>query len=222
MTEFQNVSIGQLALMEDMMPEIGGFPSRVLALQEGYDSWVNRLYKDLNCIIKNDIFPTASYRQDDKEDRFNLDISSLLRRMGYQASHDRWSNGHPDIYVESPSKGYKWTGESKIHKDYGYLLDGFKQLCERYSSGFENEDQGAILIITKNIDIKSMMDNWRKLLSSDDDYQQKNTFIYDCAIDKMCFMSSHKHSVTGEQFKVRHIPISIRFAPTDKSARNKK
>lgn len=216
------MSIGKLAEMENFFSEVGGFPSRIIALQRGYADWVSKLYTDLDDIIKNKIFPSASYRQSDPEDRFNLDISHLLNCMGYQASHDKWTNGHPDIFVESPSYGYKWTGESKIHKDYDHLLEGFKQLSERYSSGFKDQDKGAILIITKNIDIKSLMDTWRTCLSSDIDYQQKGVSIYDCKMDKECFMSSHKHSVTGGDFEIRHIPISIRFQPRDKSAINRK
>jgi len=221
-TDFENMSIGQLAAIEHMIPEVGGFPSRALALQDGYDAWVERLYKDLGYIIKDIIFPSASYRQGDKEDRFNLDIAGFLKTMGYQASHDRWSNGHPDIYVESPANGFKWTGESKIHSSYDYLLEGFKQLCERYSSGFENEDCGAVLVVTKNADVKAMMNNWRKLLSEDEDYKQSGVSVYDCKMDEMCFVSSHTHSVSGRPFEVRHVPISIRFNPTDKSAQNRK
>lgn len=220
--EFENMSIGQLAAIEHMIPEVGGFPSRALALQNGYEAWIERLYKDIDCIIKDTIFPSASYRQDDKEDRFNFDITAFLKTMGYQASHDRWSNGHPDIYVESPANGFKWTGESKIHSSYDYLLEGFKQLCERYSSGLENEDCGAILVITKNTNVNAMMDNWRILLSKNTDYEPGNVSVYDCKMDEMCFVSSHLHSVSGRPFKVRHIPISIKFNPTDKSAKNRK
>ncbi|MGC4734074.1 hypothetical protein [Providencia hangzhouensis] len=222
MMKLENLSIGQLADIEEIMPEIGGFPSRVIALQSGYQFWTERLYKDLNRIIKDVIFPTASFRQNDSEDRFNVDIVGNLFMIGYQASHDRWNNGHPDIYVQSPGYGYKWSAESKIHRDYNYLLDGFKQICERYSSGFTGEDTGAVLIITKNIDIKSLMENWQKLLSDDEDYKAKNVSVSDCETDSFCFTSKHSHSVSGTQFEVRHIPISIKFNPTDKSARNRK
>ncbi|WP_311747687.1 hypothetical protein [Proteus vulgaris] len=221
MMTLENLSIGELALIEKNMPEIGGFPSRVLALQNGYQSWTERLYKDLNQIIKDVIFPSASYRQNDKEDRFNLDIAGALKMMGYQASHDRWNNGHPDIYVESPGYGYKWSAESKIHSDYKYLLEGFKQICERYSSGFSNEDTGAILIITKNVDIKSLMEKWQELLSQDEDYKRKKVTVSKCD-NSYCFTSKHTHSVSGTTFDVRHIPISIKFNPIDKSARNRK
>ncbi|EPM5497404.1 hypothetical protein ACTM7A_001340 [Vibrio fluvialis] len=222
MTKLEDMSVGQLADLEPMMPEVGGFPSRVIALEKGYEEWLKRLYKDLNVIIQDIIFPSASFRQKDKEDRFNLDIANSLKLLGYQASHDRWNNGHPDIFVESPGRGYKWTAESKIHSTYDYLLEGYKQLCERYSSGFQYQDQGAVLVITKNMDIKSLMDNWRKVLAADVGYQKAGVTIYDCKLDKMCFMSSHKHSVSGENFEVRHIPISIKFQPTDKSALNRK
>jgi hypothetical protein len=217
MLSLEQFSIEQLEGLEDSIPEIAGFPSRLMAGKRGYETWIARLYQDVDNIIKNRIYPSASYRQDDAEDRYNVDIAGFLSQIGYQASHDKWMNGHPDIYVES-SRGFKWIAESKLHSDYGTLLSGFKQLCERYSSGFVGQNHGAILIITKNISIKSLMNTWKERLSNDEDYKNKKVVVDNCQIDELCFISKHEHTVTGESFTVRHLPISILCKPTDKSA----
>ena len=212
------MSIEELESMENFVPEVGGFPSRVMAAMKGYDSWVSKLYKDIDSIIKNCIFPSASYRQNDPEDRYNVDIANTLNQIGYQAHHDKWINGHPDIFVES-HRGYKWIGESKIHSDYNNLLDGFRQLTTRYSSGFIGQNHGAVLIVTKNESIKQLMLKWQtKLEESEFDCKS----VEKCSEDDNCFVSMHEHHVSGEDYTVRHIPISIRFNPTDKSARNRK
>ena len=218
MMGIENMSIEALEQLDDSLPEIAGFPSRYMAAKRGYDTWIVKLYKDIDNIIKNLIFPSASYRQDDPEDRYNVDIANSLSLIGYQAHHDKWQNGHPDIYVES-HRGYQWIGESKLHKDYEYLLEGFRQLSMRYSSGFVGQNHGAILIITKNESIKNLMTRWQsKLLDS----EFKDVEVEECTMDKACFVSKHGHAVSGEDYTVRHIPISIRFVPTDKSARNSK
>ncbi|WP_051686736.1 hypothetical protein [Pseudoalteromonas sp. ND6B] len=214
----ENMSIQELESMESCIPEVGGFPSRVMAATRGYDTWISKLYSDIDHIIKRCIFPTASYRQNDPEDRYNVDIANTLSTMGYQAHHDKWKNGHPDIVVES-HRGYQWIGESKIHSDYNYLLEGFRQLTTRYSSGFIAQNHGAILIITKNRSIKDLMSNWEnKLISS----EYSDVAVQKCTIDDDCFISTHTHQVSGSEYTVRHIPISILFNPTDKSARKNK
>ncbi|CAH1602493.1 conserved hypothetical protein [Vibrio jasicida] len=214
----ENMSIEQLEDFEDSVPEIGGFPSRYLAAKRGYSEWIAKLYKDIDHIIKNIIFPSASYRQNDPEDRFNVDIASNLAQVGYRAHHDKWMNGHPDIYVDS-HRGYKWIGESKLHSDYETLLEGFRQLSTRYSSGFVGQNHGAVLIVTKNQSISNLMEKWQeKLLSS----EFQGVEVKECKMDTTCFLSAHDHPVTGEKYTVRHIPISILFNPTDKSARNRK
>lgn len=220
MGDICSMSLKELSEIEEHMPEVGGFPSRVIASQKSYEEWVLRLYIDIDRIIKDTICPSASYRQDDPEDRFNLEIANSLKHMGYQAAHDLWMNGHPDIHVENRSRGYKWTGESKIHSSYENLMEGFRQLCERYTSGFENENRGAVFIITKNENIKKMMDRWKETLKDSEEYSKSAFKIQDT--EGLSFESTHNHSKSGMPYEIKHIPISIRFSPTDKSARSKK
>lgn len=219
--DISDYSLKELEAIQDHMPTAGGFPSRVLAADRGYDVWLLQLYSDIENIIKEKIRPMASYMQDYQEDWFNLEIASSLKLLGYLASHDSWTNGHPDILVES-TKGFKWIGESKIHSSYEYLLEGFRQLCERYSSGLDNENEGAVLIITKNSSIKTLMEKWREKLISDSYYYTNGIKAEDLDADKLFFRSIHPHSVSGTSFTVKHIPISILFNPTDKSGRNRK
>lgn len=213
----ENMSILELEDMEDDAPCLANFPSRIMASKRGYDTWVEKLYVDIDDIIKKRIFPTASYRQNDPEDRFNVDIAGFLCQIGYSAHHDKYMNGHPDIYVEN-SRGFEWIGESKIHSDYGTLLDGFRQLSTRYSSGFIGRNHGAVLIITKNESINNLMQRWKNKLNQS---EFNGINITACKMDNTCFLSTHEHQVSGQDYTVRHIPISILHKPTDKSARNR-
>ncbi|MEZ8602371.1 hypothetical protein [Vibrio splendidus] len=216
-----DMSLEDMVKFEKLCPEFGGFPSRVVA-GGNYETWVEKLYEDLDLIIRNQIRPTASYRQSDPEDRFNVDIAGFLNCKGYNASHDKWTNGHPDIYVEKTTTGYKWIGESKIHRKYDDLLEGFKQLTERYSSGFSNEQHGAVLIVSANQNIGNVMDKWKDRLTSDSWFIDRNIESKDCQKDGMCFYTKHNHTTSSIEYSVRHIPISIYFNPIDKSGIAKK
>ncbi|TOI71780.1 hypothetical protein, partial [Vibrio parahaemolyticus] len=100
---------------------------------------------------------------------------------------------------------------------YDDLLEGFKQLTERYSSGFDSEQQGAILIISKNRDIGNMMDTWKDKLTQDSWFTERGIEAKNCQKDKMSFYTEHNHTTSSIKYSVRHIPISIYFNPIDKS-----
>lgn len=215
---FHDFSLTQLAGFEGIAPTLAHFPSRILASKK-YESWVEGLYKDIDRVVSDTILPNVKFMHSDSEDRFNTHIAGHLKMLGYSASHDAWDNGHPDIVVDDIANGYKWRGESKIHSDYSYLLDGFRQLCERYTSGITNESQGAMIILCKNKDIGKMMTNWKETLQGCPDYQDRELDFNECRINSMAFVSKHKHNKSSISYKVRHIPVSLYFKPTDKSAR---
>ncbi|MEZ8148374.1 hypothetical protein [Enterovibrio norvegicus] len=214
----RDFSLAGLLRSED--DDVNGFPIRALS-KSNYDKWIDKLYDDLDSIIRKQIRPTASFRQNELEDRFNVELVGYLNCKNYNASHDKWCNGHPDIYVES-TDGFVWIGESKILRKYDDLLEGFKQLSERYSSGYPNENQGGVLIISKNRDIGKLMKNWLKRLESDTWFVSRKLKSSLCSKDEMCFYSIHSHSATSQNYKVRHMPVSIYHNPIDKSAVSRK
>ncbi|MDP2561412.1 hypothetical protein [Psychrobium sp. 1_MG-2023] len=220
MQDIDQISIGQLKMLNPHFARV--------CLREippaTYDEWIERLYEDIDDIIKEHVTPNSSYRMDDPEDRFNVDMVGWLKERGYEARHDEWTNGHSDICVTCPkwNTSYRWIGESKIHKDYDHLLEGFKQLTSRYSSGLTGESQGGVIIINRNKDLGNVMTTWKKRLEGQPDDIFTNLKISNCAQNPFSFYSTHNHSRTSIEYKVRHIPASVYFKPIDKSAVNKK
>lgn len=217
---YDNLSLSDL---KNINPDIGKAIEKLLP-PRSYTEWVKSLYEDIDDILKKHITPSSSYRHLDKEDRFNLDLAAFLKERGYNASHDTWENGHSDIVVtrDLPSKQFKWCGETKIHKDYNYLLEGYKQLSSRYSSGLEDENHGAVIVINRNKNLKSVMEHWRNYLPENGQGYYKELKVRDCPINEIAFISSHKHEKSGLKYTVRHIPVSVYFKPIDKSSKKTK
>lgn len=199
-------------------PEGNRFLERCAAAKKGYHSWVESLYQDIDQIFNDYFITSSSFRLQDKEDRFNLEIVNHLKSWGYRAGHDTWTNGHPDIYVENPQFKYRWVAESKIHSDYGNNLKGFNQLCTRYTTGLPTESCGAMILITKNVgDVVSVMDKWKTHLDEKaDNYREKDFKIELNEDNPLIFYSSHRHHATGLPYRVKHLPLIIHFAPEDK------
>ena len=110
-------------------------------LIENYEDFIRQLYKDLDEVIQT-LQLNRELRQKDSEDRITIDIVNILSAKGYTSSHDKKSGGHVDITVEL--RDFIWFGEAKKHEAYGNLLEGFKQLCTRYTTGEVNQNNGGL------------------------------------------------------------------------------
>ena len=80
---------------------------------------------------------TRGLNEDRSEDELSMQVANMLVAAGISARHDRHINGHCDIVVDADN-GFMWLGEAKIHKDYGWLDDGFLQLSTRYGTAMED------------------------------------------------------------------------------------
>ncbi len=209
------LNLRQLQDLEKLIPELAGFPSRVLV--ENYDEFIEVLYADIDKIIRQ-LEENPELRKDDNEDRLTIEIKSQLCCMGYNASHDSKIGGHTDLSVRK--RDFLWIGEAKIHtSSYDYLWEGFQQLSTRYSTGDSNQRDGGILIYIRLKDVSSIMERWQAHLS------KKNLTDYSCKpckIRNLSFFSTHKHERSGKAFQIRHMPVSLHFDPQDKSGRNNK
>jgi hypothetical protein len=195
--------------LESLIPELAGFPSRILA--ETYDEFIQILYKDIDKIIYQ-LQENPELLQNDTEDRLTLDIVNSLRCIGYSASHDPKIGGHVDLAVKKGN--FIWIGEAKIHHNYDYLWEGFQQLSTRYSTGDENQSDGGLLIYIKTQNAKQVVQKWQEHLTGKN---LPNYSIQTCEIRNSCFFSIHTHERSGYNFKVRHMPIILYFNPQDKS-----
>jgi hypothetical protein len=181
---------------------------------ESYDDFIKVLYLDLDDIIQR-LEGNRELRQQDSEDRITIDIKDQLICLGYNASHDRKHGGHTDLLVEKRSTegNYIWIAEAKKHHGYGYLWQGFQQLCTRYSTGNSNQKCGSILIYFYDSNAQQMIERWKEFLLS------KNLLNYECnpcANKALPFFTTHNHESSGLKFQVKHIPILLYFRPQDK------
>jgi hypothetical protein len=210
MNEDPKDSLRNLQKLENLIPGLARFPSRILA--DTYDEFIHVLYEDIDTIIYQ-LQENPELLQNDTEDRLTISIINNLRCMGYNSSHESKIGGHVDLAV---TKGnFKWLGEAKIHHDYEYLWQGFQQLTTRYSTGDDNQSDGGLLIYIKVKDAKQVIEKWQEHLTS------KNLpgySIRQCEAKSTYFFSIHTHQRSGRDFKVRHMPVILHFSPQDKSA----
>jgi hypothetical protein len=180
------------------------------------DDLIRNLYKDIDQVISQ-IQKNPELRQKDTEDRLTIEIVNLLRSLGHEASHDTKTGGHADIVVTK--NDFLWIGEAKIYRGNNYLWGGFQQLVTRYSTGDSNQENGGLLIYILNKDARSIMQNWQNYLL---EQSLPDLSVRPCKMKSLAFISTHKHERSGQAFHVRHIPVMLHFAPTDKSGRASK
>ncbi len=191
-------------------PDVARFLDRLLV--QTYDDFIEILYQDLDrAIAKLEEDPLI--REDDGEDRLTAEILSMLSQHYETASHDEKIGGHADMVVKHP-KGFMWIGEAKIHKDYAYLEQGFKQLTTRYLPGTPGADQGALVIYIRVADSASVMKQWQARLAS---LGLDGFGCRRCAVrEDLAFYSQHKHDRTGRIATVRSMAVVLYCNPQDK------
>lgn len=178
-----------------------------------YDSFVNAIESDLEGLIRT-MEEGASLRAKDGEDRLTDELILGLRAMGYQASHDTYINGHSDIVVASRFNSFTWIGEAKIHDSYQWLFDGFCQLATRYSIGSYDGCRGGLIIYIRNVDAHSVVRKWREeLVTKSVDAFEGISISQDDAANPLRFESTHKHTKSGLDYRVRHFGVVMHFSP---------
>nr|WP_294841213.1 hypothetical protein [uncultured Methylotenera sp.] len=183
-------------------------------LADSYEEWVQLFYKHLDLSVTS-MQDAAKYypkecKDDDEaaiyqtEDSLTHHLINPLRQLGYAITHDTFKNGHVDINVERNS--YVWLGEAKIYTSYAKLIDGYKQLTTRYSTGEPHQNHGGIVIYHYQPNANATMQNWRtKLIEYDNNIQ-----ISECPTRTgLCFYSANAHLASGLDYKIRHMPIML-------------
>jgi len=210
-----NLKLSDLQKLQDDIPGLGNFPSRLLV--KTYDDFIDVLYKDLDEIILDTEQNPDLYSPTDKEDRLTIEIKKQLRCMGYDALHDFKIGGHADLVVRL--KAYIWIGEAKIHRNYEYLWQGFQQLFTRYSTGEWNQKDGGLIIYIFQNNLAGIMKKWQEYLLKQ---ELPDCDLKACPTRPQAFFSSHIHPKSGTSFRVKHMPIMLHFNPQDKSGKNRK
>ncbi|MEM6398915.1 MAG: hypothetical protein AAF757_01605 [Cyanobacteria bacterium P01_D01_bin.116] len=211
--DIENLSLRELQNLERFIPGLGRFPSRFIATD--YNKFIEILYDDIDDIIYQ-IQENPELRQKDSEDRLTIDIRDQLRRLGYDAAHDSKFGGHADLLVKKGN--FTWIGEAKIHSSYNYLWEGFLQLTTRYSTGDSNQRDGGIFIYIRQKNASAIVEKWKDYLLS----KELKGYSYEASENReISFFSTHKHEGSGQDFRIKHIPVILYFQPQDKSGRSK-
>lgn len=151
------------------------------------------------------------------EDALTAVLAFGLEMIGFSADHDNYRNGHCDLVVKEGA--YEWYGEAKLDQGAGYVMEGFRQLCDRYTNGGPNSKRGALIIYTKKRNKLKILDVWVKRIVKD--YERPVDLQQMCSLT-LTARTQHIHDASGLPFTVRHMPVSFYHKPTDKSARNRK
>lgn len=159
--------------------------------------------------IAQEMTKTCHLRQEKGEDEISIDFVSMLKAMGFQASHDTQYGGHCDIIVEAKDE-FLWIAEAKLHSSYAWLEKGMAQLSTRYSTGLEGQDCGEILVYTYSARLDNIISEWAERLK----VAIADITVEDVDKDKLTFLSVHVHEKTGRPFRVRHKGVTLHFAPT--------
>lgn len=200
------------ALLSD--PSIGQLFDRFFrqVVASTYEDFANNVELDLEFLFTH-MERGASIRKNDGEDRLTEELLLGLKARGYSASHDEYINGHSDIVVKSRYHSYIWLGEAKIHSSYEWLLDGFSQLCERYSTGTVDDRRGGLVIYIRNANAKSVLDTWSETLQ---EHFRSQGLVIDVKADEknpLRLKSVHKHQKSGLDYEVKHFGVVMHFNP---------
>ena len=181
-----------------------------------YDEFSDLIETALNYSIgemvkdKNIINPAGKLKNRMDEDQCTLMLSKPLKGMGFDISHSQNIGGNCDISVEGDSE-MLWLGEAKIYSDYGKLMGGFQQLCDRYAPGMPNQTRGALIIYFFDGQVGSVMQNWRKYVDESRELLAAN----DVADNPLQFLSTEPHGATEIMLNVLHMPVPLMHEPTD-------
>lgn len=184
-----------------------------------YDEFSDLIESALNYSIgemvkdKNIINPAGKLKNPMDEDQCTLMLSKPLKGMGFDISHSKNVGGNCDISVEGDSE-MLWLGEAKIYSDYGKLMGGFQQLCDRYAPGMPNQTRGALVIYFFDGKVGNVMKNWRNYVEE----AREKLAANDVADNPLQFQTAEPHGATEIMFNVLHMPVPLMHEPTDVDA----
>lgn len=144
------------------------------------------------------------------EDQLTFALSSVLTGLGFSVSFSKNVGGNCDLIIEGPND-YIWIAEAKIFSSYSKLLGGFRQLCDRYSTGLRTHSKGALIIYMFGEKVKSMMSEWSNYLIE----TRKGIVIDMIDEDNLTFRSTEPHRATEIEIQTKHIAVPLLHQPTD-------
>jgi len=147
--------------------------------------------------------------EDRGEDEISMQVVQMLNAAGISAVHDQHVNGHCDIVVNHDS-GFRWLGEAKVHKSYGWLDDGFLQLSTRYGTALAGKDHGELIIYHRSGKSATVLEEWMGRLT---DAHDNVSVTQDKIATSLFFRTEHLCANSGCNFYVRHTIIPLQHDP---------
>lgn len=148
-------------------------------------------------------------KEDRGEDEISMQVVQMLNFAGISAVHDQHVNGHCDIVVNH-SSGFRWLGEAKVHKSYGWLDDGFLQLSTRYGTALVGKDRGELIIYHRGGKSATVLEEWKGRLTASHDIV---TVTEDKIETDLFFRTEHQCANSGCNFYVRHTIVPLQHDP---------
>lgn len=186
--------------------------------KENYQSYLDDLYIKIDKVIDR-IEMHPIHREHDSEDRTSIEIVNALRYLNFPAEHEASYGGNCDICINDQEE-FIWLGEAKIDYSNTHIMEGFRQLVDRYASGAIRD--GGLFIYCKDNAPKVVIDNWKSYLRQKDNKTKEYSVRFLDDSGKNYFITEHFHKSSRQIFRVKHIAISLYDVATDKSAKKKK
>lgn len=184
-----------------------------LLLMPDYEEFVGIVNRAIDLSLRR-MAENPELRKDRTEDELTIELIGLLRQLDIDAHHEAKIGGHCDISIRGPSD-YLWLAEAKRdNQGLDWLFKGFQQLNTRYATGLPDHDQGGLILYLYAADMRSRMAAWQGHLGAN----LTEIAFAQCEKNQLSFISTHTHERSGLPYKVRHIPLSLYFAPKDKPA----
>lgn len=190
---------------KDLTPIFRSVIAGAIANYDDFTSVINtQLRKIIKAMVRN-----AEQFQKHNEDQLTFHIISQYETLGFEAKHGVMIGGHVDITISY--QGYLWIGEAKKHSSYPTLQKGWEQLTSRYSTGMDEEDQGAFLIYNFNTDALAVTKQWQGHLAAN--YPDLE---FEYLPTELNFSTKNVHVRSGRPYYVTHYNIPLHHDPKDR------
>ncbi|QJY40933.1 hypothetical protein HND97_03635 [Vibrio cholerae] len=129
--------------------------------RQDYNQNLVRVYNDLEKVIQRlEMHPI--HREHDTEDRITIELVNLLHFLNHEATHDTSFLGTVIYALKNLSKTAV-LNEAKIDYSTTHIMEGFRQLSDRY--GTRAFKDGALLIYCKENNSSEILSKWKQYLS---------------------------------------------------------
>jgi hypothetical protein len=171
-----------------------------------YTDFIKQLYADLGDAIQHPQHNRHRYqRKEFGEDDISAVLITFLKGRNYDAEPDTQHGGHADIVVKSNAGRWEWTGEAKLWKGKTWIMKGWKQLADSYTTATDGESHSGLLIYIKQEHAKTKMDLWK------DHYESTvtPTSVSYVSTSSLNLDSTHVNRSSGLNQYVRHFGICL-------------